>query len=286
MTPKLPIAAITDEYSPDLALAAPPMAATGMTGAELRVVFGKNIMDLSADDMARARDILTAHNLEVISIASPILKCVLPGGPDIDTRFQHDIFNSKHTFDDQPRLLDRAFDIAEYFGARIIRVFSYWRTVDPDKCFGAVLEALAGMAEKAAARGRIIGIENEHACNLATAAEVSRALAAVDHPALQLVWDPANAFVSGENPYPYGYSLLPKNRIAHVHLKDCHMEGPKAIWGPLGTRSVDWKGQVAALMADGYRGYLSLETHWPGPGGDKMLGSTICGWNLRGLASA
>lgn len=64
------------------------------------------------------------------------------------------------------------------------------------------------------------------------------------------------------------------------------MEGHKPVWGPLGTRSIDWKGQIAALMADGYKGWLSLETHWPGPGEDKMEASKICGWNLRGLASA
>ena len=104
---------------------------------------------------------------------------------------------------------------------------------------------------------------------------------------LQLVWDPANALVAGENPYPHGYDLLPKDRIAHVHAKDCHMlEGHKPVWGPLGTRSVDWKGQIAALLNDGYSGWLSLETHWPGPNNDKLMASTICGWNLRGLAAA
>ena len=64
------------------------------------------------------------------------------------------------------------------------------------------------------------------------------------------------------------------------------MEGHTPVWGPLGTRGVDWKGQIAALLSDGYRGYVSLETHWPGPGGDKVVSSTICGWNLRGLATA
>jgi hypothetical protein len=39
--------------------------------------------------------------------------------------------------------------------------------------------------------------------------------------------------VGGENPFPHGYSLLPKDRIVHVHTKDCHMEGHKPIWGPL-----------------------------------------------------
>ena len=286
MTPKLRIAAITDEFSPDLQKALEPMQKIGMTGAELRVVFGKNIMDLSDDELKRALDLLQSHNMEVVSIASPILKCVLPNGPDVDSRFQHDIFASKHTFDDQPRLAEHAFKIAKLMGAKIIRVFSYWRTVEPDRCFDAIVRALDDLASKAAKEGLIIGLENEHACNLGTAQETAKALNAVTNPNLKLVWDPANAFVSGENPFPHGYGLLPKDRIIHVHAKDCHMEGDKPIWGPVGTRQVDWKGQIAALLADGYKGWLSLETHWQGPGGNKLEGSYICGWNLRGLAAA
>ena len=286
MEPKFRIASITDEFSPaDPARSLAQMASIGMTGAELRVIFGKNIMDLNDDEMARMRHLLEGHGMQAISIASPILKCVLPNAPEIDGRFQQDIFNSKHTFEDQPELADRAFRIAKFFGAKIIRVFSYWRTVDPDKCFDAVATALQDLAEKAAKQDLIIGIENEHACNISTAKDAARILDAVKHPNLQLVWDPANALCSGEDPFPGGYALLPKDRIAHVHVKDCHMDGHKPIWGPVGTRSVDWKGQIAALQADGYKGWLSLETHWPGPGGDKFLASTICGWNMRGLAS-
>lgn len=286
MTPKLRIASITDEFTADLGPALDAMAGIGMTGAELRVLWDKNILDLSTEELRRARQLLADHGMEVISIASPILKCVLPNAADIDARFQHDVFASKHTFEDQPRLADHAFDIAEMMGAKIIRVFSYWRTIEPRQTYAAVIEALNWLAEKAAARGLIIGLENEHACNVSTAADAAEILAAAEHPALQLVWDPANALCSGENPYPEGYSKLPKNRIVHVHTKDCHIEGHKPVWGPLGTRAVDWKGQIAALRADGYQGWLSLETHWAGPGGSKMDASTICGWNLRGLASA
>jgi L-ribulose-5-phosphate 3-epimerase len=285
MEPKLRIAAITDEFSPDLGIALDAMAPIGMTGAELRVLWGKNIVDLTDDELSRAIELVRAKGMEIISIASPLLKCVLPNAGQVDSRFQQDIFASKHTFEDQPRLADRAFQIAERTGAKIVRVFSYWRTVTPDRAFDGVVRALTSLAEQAAQRGVIIGLENEHACNIATAAESAKALSAVQHAHLKLVWDPANALVSGENPFPQGYKMLPADRIVHVHTKDCHMEGHKPIWGPLGTRSVDWKGQIAALLADGYAGWLSLETHWPGPNGDKMAGSTICGWNLRGLAA-
>jgi L-ribulose-5-phosphate 3-epimerase len=283
---RLPIAAITDEFSPNLIRAIPMLKEIGMTAAELRVVNGRNIMDLSHDELRRVKEALDEADLSVVSIASPVLKCVLPNAPEVDSRFQHDVFASKHTFEDQPRLTEHAFELAQLFGAKIVRVFSYWRTVEPQRCFDAIVKALSDMAREAADRGLTIGLENEHACNVGTAEESAKVLEAVSHPNLKLVWDPANALVAGEIPFPGGYSLLPAGRIAHVHAKDCHMEGHTPIWGPLGTRHVDWKGQIAALVANGYRGYISLETHWPGPNQDKAEASRICGWNLRGLVAA
>ena len=49
--------------------------------------------------------------------------------------------------------------------------------------------------------------------------------------------------------------------------------------------AVDWPGQLDALVGDGYRGWLSLETHWRGPHGDKLEASTICGRNLAKLVA-
>jgi L-ribulose-5-phosphate 3-epimerase len=283
MNQLFPIAAITDEFSPDMETAARSMAEIGMTGAELRVVSGKNIIDLSDAELSQALDILAAQRLQVVSIASPLLKCVLPDSPEVDARFQQDIFASRHTFADQPRLAARAFEIAERTGARIIRVFSYWRSVQPEACFERIARALGELAAAGAQHGRIIGLENEHACNIATGAETARLLEAVTHPNLKVVWDPANAYVSGETPFPDGYRRLPPGRIVHVHAKDCFVRDHRPAWGPLGECGIDWKGQIAALSADGYQGYISLETHWGGPGGDKHQASMICGRNLKAL---
>jgi sugar phosphate isomerase/epimerase len=63
------------------------------------------------------------------------------------------------------------------------------------------------------------------------------------------------------------------------------MQDHRPVWGPLGTRHVRWKEQIQALIADGYSGFLSLETHWPGPDGNKLEASRICGWNLKGLSA-
>ena len=150
MPQRFRVAAITDEFSPDVEKAVASMAEIGMTGAELRVLFGKNIIDLTDDELDRAKQICAAKNLEIMSIASPLLKCVLPGAPEVDSRFQQDMFAAKHNFEDQPRLTTRAFQIAHRLGARIVRVFSYWRSVEPEKCFDGVVTALQGLAQRAA----------------------------------------------------------------------------------------------------------------------------------------
>ena len=279
------LAAITDEFSPKLEDALDAMAAVGMTGAELRIIDGRNIVDLSDAEVDRARAAVEARGMQVISIASPVLKCVLPDAPEVDARFQQDIFGSSYTFADQPRLGLRAIEIAARAGAGIVRVFSYWRTVDPAACFDRVASALRGLADLAASRNVVIGIENEPACNVATGEETARLLAAVDHPYLRAIWDPANALVAGEVPFPDGYRALPAARIVHVHAKDCTVTDHTPAWGAVGEMAVDWRGQLAALDADGYQAWISLETHWRGPRGDKMEASTICGRNLDTLTA-
>jgi L-ribulose-5-phosphate 3-epimerase len=282
----IPIGAITDEFSLDIEVALDAMSALGMTIAELRLIGDRNIIDLSDEEIRRVRDQVERRGMRVLSIASPVLKCVLPDAPPLDERFQQDVFGSPYTIADQPRLAKRAIEIAEQTGAKFIRVFSYWRTIAPAQCHDRIVAALRDLADQAGDRGLIIGLENEHACNVATGAEAGRVLASLDHPALKSIWDPANAFILGETPFPDGYSKLPASRVAHVHAKDCVVHGIKPTWGALGTMGIDWRGQIAALKRDGYAGAISLETHWRTSDGDRLQPSVICGANLRDLVAA
>ena len=82
-----------------------------------------------------------------------------------------------------------------------------------------------------------------------------------------LNWDPGNAAASGENPFPDGYNLLPKERIGHCHCKDtARKPDGKWEWAPVGGGIIDWVGQFRAFQRDGYHYAVSLETHWRGAG--------------------
>jgi sugar phosphate isomerase/epimerase len=279
------LAAITDEFAPDLGTALEAMQQLGFGEAELRLIDGKNIVELTDAEVAAARDAVDRRGMRVVSIASPLLKYVLPGGPDIDPRFNQDVFGASYTVDDHERLTQRALDAAQALGARIIRVFSFWRTVEPRRCFPAVVDALRPLCDAAAARGLRIGLENEFACNVGTADEAAALLEALPHQALGLIWDPANMAVLGGRPFPDGYARLPLDRLLHVHVKDCTVNDFVPTWQRVGT-NIDWRGQIAALIRDGYTGSFSLETHWRGEHGDRLEASRTCGQILRDLVGA
>ena len=280
-----PIAVITDEFTQDFERICRTAVEMGIPALELRTIWNKNIVDMNDEEIRQVEHLAQEFGLQVVSIASPVFKCTLPDGGDIDHRFEQDAFHSAHTYDDQPRILERSLELANIFEAPIVRVFSFWRTVEPEKITSRIVEALQGAVEKAAAAGVKIGLENEHACNIATASESAPILDAIQHPGFGLVWDPANCYIAGEVPYPDGYGRLAANRILHVHAKDGVLPpgSDRMNWGDVGAGEVDWTGQLAAMVRDGYTGMVSLETHWGGPGGDKFKGSTICAMSLQRL---
>lgn len=282
-----PIAVITDEFTQDFERVCRSAVEMGIPALELRTIWNKNIVDMNDGEIRQVEHLAQEFGLEVVSIASPVFKCTLPDGGDIDHRFEQDAFHSAHTYDDQPRILERSLELANIFEAPIVRVFSFWRTVEPEKITSRIIEALQGAVEKAAAAGVKIGLENEHACNIATASESAPILDAIQHPSFGLVWDPANCYIAGEVPYPDGYGRLLANRILHVHAKDGVLPpgSDRMIWGDVGAGEVDWTGQLSAMVRDGYTGMVSLETHWGGPGGDKFKGSTICARSLQRLVA-
>jgi hypothetical protein len=59
------LGAITDEFSPDPETAARAMRAAGLETAELRVLWGKNILDLDDLEVNQALTIFEKHKLAI-----------------------------------------------------------------------------------------------------------------------------------------------------------------------------------------------------------------------------
>ena len=262
------LSVLTDEISQDLGHACEIAAREfGLGYVELRSAHDKNIMSWDANDIGAARRILARFNLRVSELASPIFKVDWPGAPRSPESPSGPQFAAQFTYAQQDELLERAIALARTFGTPYVRIFDFWRLADQTPYRDAIDDRLRRAAAAVGKQGVTLNVENEAACNTATGAEAGRLLAAVREPFLKLNWDPGNARARGETPYPDGYAKLPPDRIAHVHCKDAVVKADgTTAWAAMGTGVIDWAGQLRALKRDGYRGALSLETHWRGAG--------------------
>ncbi|HYZ83773.1 MAG TPA: TIM barrel protein, partial [Bryobacteraceae bacterium] len=120
--------------------------------------------------------------------------------------------------------------------------------------FAQAADILGEMAELCAREKVELLVENEAACNVATCTELAGLMKLLPQKSVGINWDPLNGFDRGEEPYPMGYSLLPKKRIGNVQVKGRSLLDPE--------KKLDWAAIKQALQNDGYPGKIGLETHY------------------------
>jgi len=262
------LSVITDEISQDFGHAVEVAAKEfGVGRVELRGLWNKNVVNLDAKDVAEAQNLLKKYDLKVTDIASPLFKVDWPGAPKSKYSPKGTSYGASFSFEQQDEVLERAANMAHAFATNRIRLFDFWRLED-DKPFRKDMdEKLREISAKAARQSMILILENEYECNTATSPEAARTLAAVQNKNFFLNWDPGNAARLGDKAFPEGYALLPKERIGHMHLKDVKRKPDGDYdWECMGRGIIDYEAQFRAMMRDGYRGSMSLETHWNGAG--------------------
>jgi sugar phosphate isomerase/epimerase len=262
------IAVINDEISPDFDHACHVVSGEfGLKWIELRSMWGKNLLDLSSDQIDEARKILAKYNLQVTDIASPLFKTDWPGAPRSQYGSKGDLHGAAEaTFRQQDEILEKSIALAKTFATDKVRCFDFWRIDDVTPYRAAIDQKLRSAADTAGKQGILLVLENEFECNTATGREATRTLSAVESPHLALNWDPGNAVMRGElDAFPAAWEMLPKNRIHHCHVKNAvKNDAGKIEWSPVAKGFIDWTAQFRALNQAGYTDAVSLETHWHG----------------------
>ncbi len=274
------VSVINDEISGDFDHACHVVAEEfGLRWIELRSMWGKNMIDLSSDQIADAQKILAKYNLQVTDIASPLFKTDWPDAPRSQYGSKGDMHAAAEaTFKQQDAILEKSIALAKTFKTNKVRCFDFWRIDDVTPFRAAIDEKLRSAADSAGKEDILLVLENEFECNTATGREAARTLNAVQSPHLALNWDPGNAVMRGElDAFPAGWDLLPKNRIHHCHCKNAvRNDAGKIEWAPVDKGYIDWGAQFRALKQAGYRDAVSLETHWHGGGTPEQ--STRISW--------
>jgi len=273
---------ITDEISEDFDHALSVCAELGIRDIELRSIWDKSVVDHDGESLVRIKSAIHNGGFAVVGIASPFLKTHLVDTGAAAAGNTHSAAIASRA--DQPGVLERTLNAAEVLDAPIVRTFSFWRIDDPESARNDILEELTRATETVRAAGRLLGLENEHACNIATGEESRWYLDRIADPTFGLIWDPGNEAALGHNPIPGAYELV-KNRIHHIHLKDAISFEEGAGFTAVGDGAIDYDQQFKLLLRDGYDGVLSIETHYR-KNGEKEPATRDTAAGIRRVAAA
>lgn len=276
------LSVITDEVSQDLNKVVKFAREHELQGVEIRTLWNLKPQDL-LEKAGEIRSTVSTAGLHVSAIASPVFKCRLDYEDEV----------KEHLY-----ILKRCVALAKSLDTNVVRVFTFWRLGSFDDYKREVKEKFMEAVDIAESEGVILAVENEPTTHVNNGRRLRQFIEEVGKPnAVKAVWDPGNDVFDpeGERPYPDGYSFI-KDLIVHVHVKDGKRLNAGHEFVPVGEGDVGWLEQVVALLRDGYKGFLSLETHWRPlglpteliqmPGGEAYseageYASSVCARNLK-----
>jgi sugar phosphate isomerase/epimerase len=241
-------AVITDEIDQDFETACALAQKYSLDGVEIRSVYERGPFEFTGDDMLRMKQVLSKTGLKVCAISSPFFKCKMDEPEEIQEHLKG---------------LRRCIALADALGADLIRGFTFWAR--PDTAFApkAIATRFEEVVKILENTGKILVLESDPSVQATNARTLTEVVEAVASPLVRALWDPGNDIWDprGEVPFPDGYMAI-KSVMAHMHLKDGTKKDGKPEGTPVAKGDVDLEGQFRALIADGYSGYVSLETHY------------------------
>ena len=233
------------KISPEPSQQLDALEANGIRYIELRGAWNTNVMKFSPAQRDELRRIFTDRGFGVSCIGSPIGK----------TRI--DESEAEH-FDNY----QRSVEIAEFFGARYIRIFSFYgpqgRNVAEYR--GDVVKRLTRQVEYLEGHDVTLVLENEKDLFGAFPERCVYLHAAIASPKLIAAYDPAN-FVNMNVADVYHTCWLPmRPYVKYFHIKDFRY-GDTEHAVPAGSGDGAIPPMLRDAAADGYDGFLALEPH-------------------------
>jgi 3-dehydroshikimate dehydratase len=234
----LGLAAFGDEISPDLDVQIAECKKQGVTHLELRGVAGKNVLDFDKSMRTDIKKKLKDDGLGVIGIGSPIGKVKL-----------------SEPFDPHFERFKLAVELAEFFDAPFLRIFSYYEAYPHGR--EEVLRRLRKKIDYIQSYRPVLVHENERHIYGELGAACLDLHQNLDSPKFRAAFDFANFIQAGEDPLD-NWPLL-KPYTAHIHIKDALQGSGKVV--PAGEGDGHIAEILKAACAGGYNGFLSFEPH-------------------------
>jgi sugar phosphate isomerase/epimerase len=232
-----------DEVDPDPKVQAAVLLALGASHIEVRSAWGVNVSELRPEQVTELKEAFNAVGLKISAVASPI------GKVDISLPVEHEVSR-----------LRQIISVAKGLDTKYIRIFSFFRgeTQTQDEIRDDVLTRMRALAGEAESAGVVLLHENEKGIYGDTPQRVLDLMESVDSPALRVAWDNANFVQVGVKPFTEGYALL-RPYLEYLQVKDAVSGTGEVV--PAGEGDGELDATIAALKADGYAGFASLEPH-------------------------
>jgi len=262
------LSGFADEISPDIDEQLGGLADNEVGFVDLRGVLGKNVLELSDEEVVGVRSKLDAAGVGVGAIGSPI------GKVSITDPFEPHLEQFK-----------RALELAAVFETDYVRIFSYYIPDgdDPDKHRDEVIDRMKEKANLAEKANVILVHENERRIYGETPARCLDIVESVASPSLRNLFDPANFVVCGHKPFEDCWKLL-KNHTAFFHIKDARFD--TGAMTPAGGGDGDIRIILQDAISSGYEGFLTLEPHLAHAGQFAgFTGRALFGTAVRALKS-
>jgi len=262
------ISIVTDEISADLETAIELGVEWGIQEFELRTFNTERVPLFTDFQKQRIKELIDEYNVQFIAISPGLFKCPYPAnkrGTFALQAFDQSLYGQWKNARDLvsyhlEELLPASIDYAKEIGVKQIVAFGFHRGgISPGMPPDEMLDIFRRAADITQKAGLELTIEVEADFWVDTGSRSAAILKAVDHPGLGINWDPGNAFVAGDTPYPDGYEAV-RDYVRHVHFKDV-TRSADGTYSHVVDGQIDWDGQIRRLIADSYQGYISVETH-------------------------
>lgn len=210
---------------------------------EPRGIDGKNISELSDEEIVRLKERMKAEQIHASAIGSPIGKVKL-----------------KEDFESHFALFQRVVWIAKQLNTKYIRMFSFfhdgndvWTNAERNEVLGRLRRMIAYAKEQDV----VLLHENEKDVYGDTVERVADLMRELYCEHFQAVFDPANFVQCGQDT-KYAYKVL-KDYIGYVHIKDACREDDRVVPAGEGDGNVEYI--LTELLNHRYNGFISLEPH-------------------------
>lgn len=236
------ISGFSDEINSEIDVQFSVLNKLGIRYFEPRGVNGKNISDLTKEEVRDLKEKMQQYGIAASSIGSPIGKIKITDD-----------------FEEHKQKLINTIETAKALGTKYIRVFSFFiENNEHERYRDEVLYRMREMARIAEENNVILLHENEKDIYGDIASRCKDIFDYVKSPALKGVFDPANFVQCGEETYPNAFNLL-KDNIVYMHIKDALYKDKSVT--PAGYGDGKVPEIIAELKKNGYDGFYSLEPH-------------------------